>query len=668
VVRAEGLADLAAEDRRRAVSAPVQEQARARGRWLGPLLFAVAFAALALHTLRFLPFISDDALISLTYAKRLTQGHGLTWNGGLYVEGYSNLLWVLATGALGALGLDLIVAARVLGYAFVGAALAAFAYAHRPANLRDALPTLCAMLFVALSGSFGAWTVGGLEQPLLACLLAWAVVLSYPRLERRRVAAREMLAPAIFYALLCLTRLDGPLYTAAAVLAVFLCGGLNRDSLRRAFGLAVLPVLFVVGQEAFRLWYYGEWVPNTALVKFHPSGTHALGGLAYLGAGALAALPFLCLAALSAFVCFRQRFRRERVTLLLTLAAAWAFYVASIGGDIFPAWRHFVPFALLFALLLAEGGAWLARHAGRRAYLAAVLAAALALALFAFLQYRDEENFRAVSERWEWDAEPVGLLFKRAFAAEQPLMAIDPAGGLPFWSELPALDMLGLNDKHLPRHPPPNLGQGPIAHEFGDGQYVLSRRPDLVVFLLPTGNDHGYFLSGRQMQQDPRFFRDYTLVRFEAHEPRRVTARVWVRKESERIGVRRAPARVTVPGFLICDHHWSVARLGADGRLVVPITQNRAALLQNFELPAGRWRVEANASSPSVKVFVTKYEAARREPNAQVASDSPQPQRLLDAATPAVLDWAGGPLNVELFAPHAGTVEVHELTFTLIQD
>jgi hypothetical protein len=296
-----------------------------------------------------------------------------------------------------------------------------------------------------------------------------------------------------------------------------------------------------------------------------------------------------------------------------------------------------------------------------------MLAAALALALFALLQFRDGENFRAVSERWEWDAEAVGLLFKQAFAAEQPLMAVDPAGGLPFWSELPALDMLGLNDYYLPRHPPPGLGQGPIAHELGDGRYVLNRRPDLVVFLLPTGNDHGYFLSGRQMQQDPRFFRDYTLVRFEAREPRRVTARVWVRKESERIGVRREAGRVLVPGFLVCDNQTSVARLGADGRLVTPSTAAQPARLQNFSLPAGRWRVEVDASSPSLRLLVKGPRPGRL--GGETLSDAQGSVTLLDAQTPAVFEWGGGgALHLELLPTAGETVEVHKLTFTLIQD
>ncbi|HEV3468138.1 MAG TPA: hypothetical protein VG148_02380 [Pyrinomonadaceae bacterium] len=635
------------------MTAPAEHGRRGASLWLALLVFAVAFAALCLHTRRFLPFISDDALISLTYAKRLARGHGLTWNGGLYVEGYSNLLWVLANALLGFAGVDVIDAARLLGYAGMGAALAAFVYADPPSDLKTGAATLVALLFLPLSGAFAAWTVGGLEQPLLAGLLAWAVVLTAPRLERRGAGFREMLLPGLLFALICLTRLDGPVFTAAAVAAVFLCRGFGRDSLRKAAGLALLPVLFVLGHEAFRLAYYGEWVPNTALVKFHPSGTHALGGLAYLGAGARPAAPLFALAAAAAFVCLRQNFRRARVCLALKLAAAWAAYVAAIGGDIFPAWRHFVPLLLLLALVAAEGGAWLARRAGRRAFAVAMLAAALGLGLFGYLQYRDEENSRAVSERWEWDAEVVGTLLKKAFGAEQPLLAVDPAGGLPFWSELPAIDMLGLNDLYLPRHPPPDLGQGPIAHELGDGRYVLERRPDLVVFLLPTGNDSGYFLSGRQMQQDPRFFRDYTLVRFEGREPYKVTARIWVRKESERIGVRRGQDAVSVPGFLICDNQTSVARLGAGGRLVVPVTPAQPARLERFQLPPGRWRVEAEASPPPVRLR---------------ASSSHSGGVLLDAQTPAVLDWGGGELTIELSPPGAETVEVHKLTFTRVQD
>ena len=44
--------------------------------------WAEAVIVLVLHAVSYLPFISDDALISLRYAQRLLDGGGLTWNDG----------------------------------------------------------------------------------------------------------------------------------------------------------------------------------------------------------------------------------------------------------------------------------------------------------------------------------------------------------------------------------------------------------------------------------------------------------------------------------------------------------------------------------------------------------------------------------------------------------
>lgn len=620
---------------------------------LSVAVFVGAFAVLCLHTRRYLPFLADDALISLRYAKRFVEGHGLTWNAGERVEGYSNLLWVLCSAALGWVGVDLIDAVRVLGFAGMGAAMAAVVYAHPPRSVRSALSVFLALLFLPLSGPFAAWAVGGMEQPMVAGLLAWAVVLCYPRLERREATFREMLAPGLLFALLCWARLDGPVFVAAAVAAIFLIDGVSAGALRKSAGLATLPVLFCLLQLGFRLAYYGEWIPNTALVKFTPSGKHALDGWGHLRAGAFAVSPLVALAAASVALSFLKKFMRARVRFLLALTVAWAAYLVAIGGDIFPAWRHFVPLLVLLVLTAAVGAEWVGERASSRLYAGANVVFAVLLCLFVVLQFRDEENFRAVSERWEWDGQVVGTLLKRAFHEEQPLVAIDPAGCLPYWSELPSLDMLGLNDYYLPRHPPKGFGGGPIGHELGDGKYVLDRQPDLVIFLLPTGSDRGYFLSGRQMQQDPRFFRDYTLVRFEGREPYTVRSRVWARKHSERIGIRRTPERITVPGFLLCDNQQSVARLGAGGRLIVPVTREAPARINEVELAPGRWRVEAEASQPSLNVKITPATAGNT---------------ILDAQTPAVFDLRGDTrslaVSIELAPSDADAVEVHKLTLT----
>ncbi|HVR20316.1 MAG TPA: hypothetical protein VMS65_11485, partial [Polyangiaceae bacterium] len=73
----------------------VWDRLRRFEKFLPVTLVVLLGVALLLHALHYYPFISDDALISLRYARRFAQGLGLTWTDGERVEGYTNLLWVL---------------------------------------------------------------------------------------------------------------------------------------------------------------------------------------------------------------------------------------------------------------------------------------------------------------------------------------------------------------------------------------------------------------------------------------------------------------------------------------------------------------------------------------------------------------------------------------------
>ncbi|HEX3478002.1 MAG TPA: hypothetical protein VHT91_23435, partial [Kofleriaceae bacterium] len=168
----------------------------------------IGVAVLVWRASRYWPFIADDALISLRYVKRLVAGHGLTWTDGDRVEGYSNLLWVIACAGLHALGLDPITAARLLGLAGHAAAICAIAWTAAVRSVAQAAALLAIVLGFALTGPIDAWAIGGLEQPLLVGLLAWAVVLCLPALDgARRPSA--MLGPGLLLGLVCLTRPDG---------------------------------------------------------------------------------------------------------------------------------------------------------------------------------------------------------------------------------------------------------------------------------------------------------------------------------------------------------------------------------------------------------------------------------------------------------------------------
>ena len=53
-------------------------------------------------------------------------------------------------------------------------------------------------------------------------------------------------------------------------------------------------------------------------------------------------------------------------------------------------------------------------------------------------------------------------------------------GGIPYYSGLPTIDMLGLTDEHI-AHKGKTASWGSIAHRRLDANYLLSRKPDIVL-------------------------------------------------------------------------------------------------------------------------------------------------------------------------------------------
>ncbi len=208
------------------------------------LLFFAFSLLLLVNSLIYMPFLSDDALISMRYSNRLVNDHGLTWTDGVPVEGYSNLLWVLLTAGGVALGIDAITSVRLLGFFSILIFIFSILYYYRKSLSKNHLIVL---LFVTLSAPLGAWAVGGLEQPLVAALLAISIPLVWRIIDAEKGALTLYLTSSIPLALLCLTRPDGALFTATAVLVL-----LSAGKGKRSFLLAVLPVFFVSVQLGFR--------------------------------------------------------------------------------------------------------------------------------------------------------------------------------------------------------------------------------------------------------------------------------------------------------------------------------------------------------------------------------------------------------------------------------
>ncbi|GAB4137992.1 MAG: hypothetical protein Fur0037_03450 [Planctomycetota bacterium] len=572
---------------------------RRSGKVLAALAFLGALAVLAWQVHWLWPYVSDDAFISMRYAQRLAEGHGLTWNDGERVEGYSNLLWTLATALGMRLGLEGLLTVRLLGGICAGGALFVLAFGTRPRCLADGPACFGATLMVAACPPLAVWTTGGLEGPMVLLFGCTGLVLLLPALEGERVGRARLALAGVPFGLLCLARPDAPLWVGSTALVAgfvwFLDCGISRAASRLS-AVLFAPFLAIAGQLWFRLSYYGDLWPNTAYVKVGISRHSIEAGAAYL-AGAGAAHAGLLLFALLEMLLLLRASGWRIVAVLALPVLLFAGYLLLIGGDHFPGWRMAFPMLAPLALLGANGLRSMARAGLLRSALAWILALLLPT-LQIWITRRDPRTRAAGEETWEWDGKAQAECLGRAFASRRPLLAVDGAGVLPYYSRLPCLDMLGLNDREIARTAPPRLEVFTPGHVRGNGPYVLARQPDIVQFGHPPGIWRPPFLSGAWLEASAEFREAYRCVRLEVPTPmpsdgavRPVTGWLWFRVMG-RAGIAFEPGRVVIPGHMLAGLRLGVSMQNLPAHLD-PEDPRHAALLA-----AGAWLRSAIVAVP----------------------------------------------------------------------
>ncbi|MEI7425254.1 MAG: hypothetical protein WCK10_04010, partial [Candidatus Staskawiczbacteria bacterium] len=105
-------------------------------------------AVLFYHNYSIRPWMLDDAFISFRYAENFAAGHGLVFNPGERVEGYTTFLWVLILGVGKALGLKVIPLSQNLGALFALGTILLLMFAHRFSSHISAASALLAALFL----------------------------------------------------------------------------------------------------------------------------------------------------------------------------------------------------------------------------------------------------------------------------------------------------------------------------------------------------------------------------------------------------------------------------------------------------------------------------------------------------------------------------------------
>lgn len=556
--------------------------------WSSLAIFALTGLALWIHGRGYMPYFVDDSFISLRYSQRLLEGHGLTWTDGPAVEGYSNLLWVVAVAVPGLFGSELVPSARVVGQLSTMAVLAALVFDRRGLPWRQQLSTLFGCGLIAASGAIAAWSIGGLEQPLLLGLVCWALALFRGRIEDPVLSWRALWPTGALLGLASLTRPDAPLFAAVLGLSLFALRGVSRSTVRECLLLALLPIVAVLGQLAFRLVYYDDWVPNTFRVKVAPTMGRLAQGWDYVERSSLSQEVFLISGLLLALVALTAPATRRRALPVFLCLITWTAYVTLVGGDFFPQRRQLLPSVVLVAWLIADGLFAMAQLRGRWVAVSTALGLLL-VSHHAWAQVDDPERDRAIHERWHVGGRPIGLFLRHHFEHAQPLLAVDAAGSLPYYSHLPCLDLLGLNDRYLAHHRPKSFGHGLIGHELGDANYVLAREPDLIAFWGPHGSRKGRWKAGLDLVKRADFRALYTDVEFET--PTRDRTVLWTRIEG-RVGVRRTDRTVAIPGYLLTQHD-SVAR-EERGLLGLAMRDIGSAQVHGIRMSAGTWKLSAS--------------------------------------------------------------------------
>jgi len=421
---------------------------------------------------------SEDAYISFRYAENIADGYGFVFNQGeRVVEGYSNPTWVFLLTISAKFGLSTIIAGRCLGLLF--GLLLLFEIIKLVTISRGGRVSLGVMAAIAVTTApaFLFWVQAGLENSLFLYLLILGWRLATQEDQDR---ARFPYSSIAFF-LLAITRPEGIMYSVifGAWKLVALTKISGQESIKRLF---LWTALIIIPFAVFLLWrhsVFGEWVPNTFFARVN-------NGLRInLRTGSRYILRFLndslwsplIIPAIVALVPRKEMTVEARRVLLaaVVMTVVLLVFILYVGGDIHPNDRFCLPFILFSAIATFV----MVPEMPRSVWWKKLSTWALIAFVFGNLGYSftpaygiqppmsRPPNFltanlielftvrKTVGEIWQRYVDPPAdaLEFIGRDIKANPdidgLIATGQCGKIPYFSELPTLDLLGLNDPEV---------------------------------------------------------------------------------------------------------------------------------------------------------------------------------------------------------------------------
>lgn len=459
--------------------------------WSTVLLYNASF--IAIDGKRY-SVLFDDALVSMRYAWNLAHGHGLVWNPGERVEGYTNLLMTLvmtipasifnktdALIAIQVLGIGL-----MLGIAFLAVKIATMTYGGNP------LPKEVFFALALLYYPLNYWTLNGMETGLLTLLMYLGILFAFKFVQSTRFI--DLALVSVSLGLAYLTRPDSLIQSALILGYILVASFRARDQrmwVLEMFVAVVILAAFILGQLIFRWSYYGELVPNTYTLKVvgFPIIDRRKNGTNFV-------IPYLKENILVFLVIFGSILGKPRlkVTLFTVLLASSILYQIWVGGDAWPYWRLMAPYMplafILFAVTIAKfvekTTSYFSLYIQTLTIVLAIIAANASFLSQAFF-------LEAPFQSWHkarWVNQSIAI---HELTSSDATLGVTAAGTFPYFTDRVSIDILGKNDPHIASLQPDLSGAtfGPSMPGVyvwpGHNKYDLNYS---VKYLQPTFAQH----------------------------------------------------------------------------------------------------------------------------------------------------------------------------------
>jgi hypothetical protein len=454
--------------------------------------FSLASGSLSLLALAYIYFPEsiDDAYITLRYSKNFLLGNGPVFNVGEKVEGFSNFSWMVLLAAIGQTGIPMEIAMKFISVAS-GLGSLFFVWKLSVNWFKSDTAVGAAVILLGTSSFFAVWSVDGLETSFYTLLLTSLVYL----LTTKEINACLV---GVLAAVVALTRPEGIMFSLIAVAYL---------AFRNQFAAAVKALAVVAvcagSYEVFRLFYFGEYVSNTALAKVHPSLDTIKSGFTYLyeynAASGYLVLPVALFGMMGAL-------KNTQLSIPILFILAQSFFLMVSGGDFMFAYRFVVPVIPCIILLCAAAiDIWDKRLSGHIAIGAAItLSVSQAFFQYASLPQKHFE-FDNLTFRSSPHFEIAKFIAKNTGSSDWVLLS--EAGIIPYYIDAKVVDYLGLTS--------PFKSVYKLDRTI-DYNYIFSNKPKFVVISF-TEDQHGSVLPRMGVEREILTYPEFRLYYKQVH-------------------------------------------------------------------------------------------------------------------------------------------------------